>query len=141
MPKWGGKQLLSTPIAAPEPFEARESVTFADAYNQAVDLAAVLADHGVEAGTRVAVGGVNSTGWVVSFLAVCLAGGVPVLLNNGLHVDAQLHCLQLTKPHLTLVDDKLAAQLAGKVETWCWSPIDHLQNQTGIVVSTPRRHR
>lgn len=36
---------------------------------------------GVKLGDRIAIGGLNSTGWVVSWLGSLLIGAVPVLLN------------------------------------------------------------
>lgn len=142
MEKWADREFLSTPIAAPEPFEARESVTFGEAYDQAAGIAALLRKRGIGVGDRVAVGGVNSTGWVVSCLGVQLLGAVPVLLNNGLVGDSQAHCLKMTAPKVVLVDDKLAAQIGTeKIEgvgpVWCWGPTGHLAKdvQAAVTVS------
>jgi acyl-CoA synthetase (AMP-forming)/AMP-acid ligase II len=140
MEKWADREFLSTPIAAPEPFEARESVTFGQAYDQAAGIAALLRERGIGVGDRVAVGGVNSTGWVVSCLGVQLLGAVPVLLNNGLVGDSQIHCLKLTAPKFVLVDDKLASQIGTeKIEgvgpVWCWGPTGHLSNEVQEAVT------
>lgn len=133
LPQWGEQEWLSSPIAAPEPFHAREHVSFREMYERAIDLAAILRARGVEQGTRVAIGGTNCTGWIVCFLAVQLLGGIGVLLNNGLHVDATIHCLKLTAPALVLLDDAMAAQVAPVVDNltgvgplFTWSPIAHL---------------
>lgn len=93
---------VSSPISAPEPYEAREILTFAQVYDAAVRLGALLVDNGAGVGSRVAIGGTNCTGWVgraarsrsseltladswvVAFVAIHLIGAVPVLLNNGL---------------------------------------------------------
>lgn len=72
-----------------------------------------------------------------------------MLLNNGLHVDASVHCLNLTKPELVIVDDAMANQLgpiAGKLKekgvgpVWCWTSIGHLtpEAQRGVTVSAAR---
>jgi acyl-CoA synthetase (AMP-forming)/AMP-acid ligase II len=138
---------LSSPVADPEPFHARETLTHGEAYARALDLAAVLRDHGVGPGTRVAVGGTNCTGWVLAFLALHLLGAVPVLLNNGLHVDATVHCLSLTKPELVIVDDAMANQLgpvAGALKdkgvgpVWCWTSLGHLSPAARANVTVSR---
>ncbi|CAK9782582.1 unnamed protein product [Cutaneotrichosporon oleaginosum] len=140
MERWADRELLNTPIAAPEPFEARESVTFGEAYERAATIAALLRERGIGVGDRVAVGGVNSTGWVVSCLGVQLLGAVPVLLNNGLVGESQVHCLKLTSPKFVLVDDKLAAQIGTeKIEgvgpVWCWGPTGHLSAEVQEAVT------
>lgn len=72
---------------------------------------------------------------MISFIAVCLLGAVPVLLNSTLVVDAQLHCLGLTKPVLVLCDPEdasvlgaAAAELAtrGVGPLHCWSSLAHV---------------
>lgn len=143
MPKWTDREFLSTPIAAPEPFDARERITFGEAYERSVEIAALLREQGVSVGTYVAVGGNNSAGWVESFLAVQLLGAVPVLLNNGLVGESQTHCLNLTKPKIVLADASLAAQVVkpnGQVvepdfPVWCWGPIDHLDSDVRAKVT------
>lgn len=55
---------LSSPVADPEPFHAREALTHGEAYSRSLRLAAVLRDNGVGPGSRVAVGGTNCTGYV-----------------------------------------------------------------------------
>lgn len=133
MPQWGEKEFISSPIAAPEPFHAREHLSFRETYERALELAAILRARGVTQGTRVAVGGTNCTGWIIAFLAIHLLGGVSVLLNNGLHIDAQIHCLKLTTPTLVLLDDVMAEQLGpitdklpGVGPLLTWGPTVHL---------------
>lgn len=88
--------------------------------------------------------------WVLAFIACHLIGAVPVLLNNGLHVDASVHCLNLTKPELVIVDDAMANQLgpnAGKLKekgvgpVWCWTSVRHLtpEARAGVTVSRVSR--
>lgn len=73
--------------------------------------------------------------WIVAFCGIHLIGAVPVLLNATLQPEAQLHCLKLTKPRLTLVDQfcgmtlgPLAPDLAafGVGPTYCYDLTDHL---------------
>lgn len=73
--------------------------------------------------------------WMISFIAVCLLGAVPVLLNSTLVVDAQLHCLGLTKPVLVLCDPEDASVLGsvapqltarGVGPIHCWSSLSHV---------------
>lgn len=131
MAQWGDQPFISSPIAAPHPFHGREHLSFRETYDRALELAAILRSRGVQQGTRVAVGGTNCTGWIVSFIAIQLLGGVSVLLNNGLHIDAQIHCLKLTTPALVLLDDVMAEQLGpleltGVGQLLCWGPTAHL---------------
>lgn len=73
-----------------------------------------------------------------------------MLLNNGLHVDAQMHCLALTKPVFVIVDDGMAAQLGPRADelkqkgvgpVWCWTSLGHLpaEARDGVTVSCSGR--
>lgn len=72
---------------------------------------------------------------MVAFCGIHLIGAVPVLLNATLQPEAQLHCLGLTKPKVTLVDQlcattlgPLAAELKarGVGPTYSWDRTEHL---------------
>lgn len=76
--------MLSSPLPEPADFYDREYFTFGQVHDKAIRLAAWLRENGVQQGSRVAVGGANSTGWVVSFVAILILGAVPVLLNSTL---------------------------------------------------------
>lgn len=104
--RFADRDLVSSPEG-----KARETSTYGDVHARAVTLAAWLRGRGLRAGSRVAIGGLNSTEWVVAFVAVHLLGAVPVLLNSTLHPGQQAHCLTITKPDLILVDGKLAEQI------------------------------
>ncbi|TXT07528.1 hypothetical protein VHUM_03248 [Vanrija humicola] len=128
--RFAERDLLSSPRG-----DGRERATYADVRARAVTLAAWLRSRGLRAGARVAIGGLNSTEWVVAFVAAHLLGAVPVLLNSTLHPGQQAHCLTITKPDIILVDGKLAeqitpvaARLAAKGHNiiFSWSPIDHI---------------
>lgn len=60
--KFAERTMLSSPVPEPCDFYAREYVTFAQAYQQALQLAGALREQGVGVEDRVAVGGLNSTG-------------------------------------------------------------------------------
>jgi len=83
-PTWADREFLSAPLPEPAAYDDRENVTFAQVYERALDFAAWLRSVGVKQGSRVALGGLNSIGWVVAFTALHLLGAVPVLLNSTL---------------------------------------------------------
>jgi acyl-CoA synthetase (AMP-forming)/AMP-acid ligase II len=131
--------MLSSPVPEPADFYAREYVTFGQVHERALRLAGWLREHGVVQGSRVSVGGANSTGWVVAFTAVHLLGAVPVFLNSTLVIDAQVHCLTKTKPQFSLIDAQLAQVLAPRADELkakgvgpllCWSSVAHLDPVT-----------
>ena len=63
--------------------DGSERLTFKTVLDRAAGLAGVLrADYGVARGARVAIAMRNSPDWVVAFLAILLAGAVPVLINS-----------------------------------------------------------
>ncbi|BEJ13945.1 hypothetical protein CspHIS471_0311190 [Cutaneotrichosporon sp. HIS471] len=135
--EWKDREFLSSPLPEPAEYDDREHVTYGQVYGRAVQSAAWLRSKGVGYGDRVAVGGGNNTGWVVSWLAILLIGASPVLLNATLTDDAQVHCLGVCTPKLVLVDSKMAQQLAGLTvqlraknvgPVWCWSSVAHLDN-------------
>lgn len=79
--EWADRVFLSCPVPEPAEFDDREHVTYAQVYDRAVRYGAWMRSKGVRLGDRIAVGGLNQTGWVVSWLACLLIGAVPVLLN------------------------------------------------------------
>ncbi|ORY34955.1 putative long-chain-fatty-acid--CoA ligase [Naematelia encephala] len=93
----------------------REHVTFGEVLRRAAELAAWMRIQGLGVGSRIAIGGRNCTGWIVSFVACQLIGAVSVCLNAWLHKDQLLHCLSITSPHLVLVDAERAIVLGPSV--------------------------
>jgi acyl-CoA synthetase (AMP-forming)/AMP-acid ligase II len=73
--------MVSSPLPEPAAYDDREHVTYGEVYDRAVQYGAWLRTKGVGYGDRVAVGGGNNTGWIVSWLAILLIGASPVLLN------------------------------------------------------------
>ncbi|KAL1411738.1 hypothetical protein Q8F55_002704 [Vanrija albida] len=131
--RFADRELVSAP-AGPSG-SRRETATYKQIRARAVDLAAWLRGRGLRAGSRVAIGGLNSTEWVVAFIAVHLLGGVPVLLNSTLHPGQQAHCLTITRPEIILVDGKLAVQIVPVAKRlaarnqhiiFSWSSIAHI---------------
>lgn len=63
---WGPREMISSPLPEPSAAGAREHLTYTEVYIRSVELAAWLREQGVGLNTRVAIGGLNSTGWVGS---------------------------------------------------------------------------
>ncbi|TXT12782.1 hypothetical protein VHUM_01183 [Vanrija humicola] len=130
-----GRELVSEPVPEPAAYYARQKVSYAEVYARGLVLAAWLRQQGVRVGTRVAIGGGNSSEWISAFVAVNLVGGCSILLNSSLQPDVQAHCLALTKPAVILAEPKYAeviAPLAGELaakgvgKIYSWGPVFHL---------------
>ncbi|GMK56052.1 hypothetical protein CspeluHIS016_0211080 [Cutaneotrichosporon spelunceum] len=133
--QWATREAVSDPVPEPAGYYARRHTTYGEMYGLALQLGAWLRERGVQQGERVGLGGLNSLGFIVAYCGIHLIGAVPVMLNATLTADTQLHCLGLTKPKLTLVDQHsgviigpLAAQLQalGVGPTYCYDKIGHL---------------
>jgi len=84
---------MSSPLPLSQGVDAREHVTFRDTLEKAIRAAAWMRSKGLGIGSKVAIGGGNSTGyvnptrprtdfrWVVSWLAIHLLGGIGIALN------------------------------------------------------------
>lgn len=128
MDKWQKRVAINEPVPGGE-YDDRRDVTYAQLRDDALRVAGWLREQGIGAGDKVAIGGHNSSGWITSFIATHLVGGVPVCLNSTLMQDVQIHCLSLAKPKVVLVDandyevlkpveGKLAEKGVGKVYSW-----------------------
>ncbi|BEJ15421.1 hypothetical protein CspHIS471_0500260 [Cutaneotrichosporon sp. HIS471] len=146
--KWTPREAISDPVPEPSDFYARRHTTYGEMYGLALQMGAWLREQGVKQGERVGLGGLNSMGFIVAFCGIHLIGAVPVMLNATLTADTQLHCLGLTKPKLTLVDQHsgmiigpIAEQLKGRGvgPTYCYDKIGHLPAnvQAGLIEFTP----
>lgn len=60
--RFGPRELLVSPLPEPAPAHIRERITYEDVYRRSLELAGWLREQGVGFGTRVAIGGGNSTG-------------------------------------------------------------------------------
>jgi len=76
--------VINEPVPEPAGYDDRRDVTFGQLLERAYVLAAWLREQGVDVSDRVAIGGINSSGWVTSFVAANLIGAVPVCLNSTL---------------------------------------------------------
>jgi len=84
---------MSSPLPLSQGVDSREHVTFRETLEKALKIAAWMGSKGLGVGSKVAIGGGNSTGyvyytrgfadfrWVVSWLAVHLIGGIGIALN------------------------------------------------------------
>jgi fatty-acyl-CoA synthase len=116
--------------AAPALEQGGRVLTYRQLDDRAGRLAAVLAQHGIGAGDRVAVLAENRAEYVELFLAAARLGAI-LACQNWRQVDTELrHCIRLTAPRLAVVSERYAATLAR---------IDHGVAQT-IVLGTQYEH-
>lgn len=88
--------------------------TYSDALGRAAGLAQILRAHyGVGPGMRVAIAMRNSPEWILSFLAIILAGATSVLVNSRGTADEMIHALHDTECGLLLADRRRADAVAG----------------------------
>jgi acyl-CoA synthetase (AMP-forming)/AMP-acid ligase II len=93
-----------------------EQLTYGELAELVGVLAARLAGLGVRSGDRVAIFGINSIEWVVSFLATLELGAVAVPLNHRLGRAELAHQLELVRARVVLHDaalSELGARAAG----------------------------
>ena len=86
------------------PNGSRNTLTYAQAKEKIVALAAWLAANGVKHGDRVAVSGKNAPEWAVVYLATFYAGGVVCPIDYGLHNEEIENLLNTAKPKFFFVD-------------------------------------
>ncbi|KAL1412055.1 hypothetical protein Q8F55_003052 [Vanrija albida] len=114
MEKWRDRTFIDAPV--PGAADARESITYGEALRQAWSVAGWLRTRGAVVGSKVAIVGFNSISWAVAWVAIHLAGGVPVMVNAALTPDALAHCLALTRPLVVLADAGSADTLAAAAD-------------------------
>src|SRR3954453_18691916 len=99
-----------------------ERLTFADLDRVSDGLAHALVSRGIQKADRVAIAMRNCPAWIVSYMAILKAGGVPPLLNGWWEPLEMEHALQLTGPKLIIGDPPRAKRIAercGMFETIC----------------------
>lgn len=85
--------------------DGEQRLTYGDVYVAARALAgALVVGHTVRRGDRVAIAARNSAFWVVSYMAILMAGGIATLLNGFLHGDEMAESLADTGVMLVLAD-------------------------------------
>ncbi len=93
--------------------DGAERLTFQEVYNAARALAGALVQgHGLQKGDRVALAARNSAVWVVSYMAIIMAGGVATLLNGFLLGDEMVGSMSDTGVVLALADPPRAKRIA-----------------------------
>ncbi|GAA5907296.1 hypothetical protein JCM8208_007146 [Rhodotorula glutinis] len=92
-----------------------ERLTYADAHERAVRLAALLHARGVKKGDRVAIAMRNIPEWAVIWWACHLLGAVPVAVNAWQTPEAFYHCVSITTPTALFVDAERAEVLQSRV--------------------------
>ncbi len=90
-------------------------LTFAETYVLAQRLAgALIVNHGVKSGQSIGLAARNSANWVLSYMAIILAGGCATLLNGWWTGDELAEGIALAGCPLVLTDEARAARLDGK---------------------------
>jgi long-chain acyl-CoA synthetase len=86
-------------------------LTYAELASHVDDFAGRLAALGAGVGERVAIGGLNSVGWVVAFLGALELGAIAVPLNPRLGRSELEQQLRHVEPRVVLCDDELTPVL------------------------------
>ncbi len=94
--------------------DGEHRLSFAETYAHAKMLAhALVARHGVEKGDRVGLAMRNAAAWIVSYMAIHMAGGVATLLNGWWQAGELADGVADTGTRLVLADIPRAERLAG----------------------------
>ncbi|TXT05143.1 uncharacterized protein COLE_06463 [Cutaneotrichosporon oleaginosum] len=121
-----------------------EEVTYAEQRRRVVHLAAWLRTQGIRQGSKVAVGGDNSSRFLVVPWAAHYLGAVPVFINSTLHNDATVHCLGITKPDIVLGDADFVASIVpimgrlkerGVGPVYSYDPTEHLSSELRAAIA------
>ncbi len=87
-------------------------LTFGEAFHAARHVAAALVDdHGVDKGDRVAIAARNSANWIVLYMGVLMAGGCATLLNGFSNGDELGDQISLVEAEIVFADRQRAARL------------------------------
>nr|XP_018260501.1 long-chain fatty acid CoA ligase [Kwoniella dejecticola CBS 10117]OBR82659.1 long-chain fatty acid CoA ligase [Kwoniella dejecticola CBS 10117] len=132
-PHRSAKPSSSSSSSTPD-FDPRENVTFGQVLEKSLRLAAWMRKRGLGVGSRIMIGGRNCTGFIVSFIATHLIGGVAIFLNAWLPREQLIWSIRMTEPSLVLLDEE-RAQILGPYrfvretdlpEMFCWSESSYL---------------
>ncbi len=94
--------------------DGEHRLSFAETYAHAKTLAhALVARHGVEKGDRVGIAMRNAAAWIVTYMAVHMAGGVATLLNGWWQAGELAEGVADTGTRLVIADALRAERLAG----------------------------
>ena len=87
-------------------------LTFEETYQAARAVAGgLVASHDVQVGDRIGLAARNSANWVVTYMAILMAGGCATLLNGWWSGDEMQHGIDLADCKLVLADAPRAARL------------------------------
>ncbi|WVN86989.1 uncharacterized protein L203_102164 [Cryptococcus depauperatus CBS 7841] len=88
--------------------ERRERLTFKETLERSLKLSAWMRQKGIKVGDRVGIGGINCSGWIVSWSAIHLIGAVPVCLNIWLPREQIIRAIKMVKASMVLLDEERA---------------------------------
>lgn len=89
-----------------------QRVTFEQFVDQVASVSrALVDDHGIAPGDRVAIFAANCPEWIVSFFATVSVGGIVAAFNGWWTTDEAVHALDLVEPSLLIGDHKRLARL------------------------------
>ena len=109
-------------------------LSYKEAQNKVLTLAASLVEKGVKPGDRVLLTGKNSPEWAVGYYAIATAGAIIVPLDYSLHEDELKTLIDFSEPVAAIIDDEKYDAL-GKLMP-VGSPIYSLsENKPGYVLS------
>ncbi|NND81715.1 MAG: acyl--CoA ligase [Gammaproteobacteria bacterium] len=92
-------------------------LSYAEAYQQAASLAAVLRDeYKVGPGTRVALTMRNSPEWLTSFIAITSLGGIAALVNSRGAADEMIYSITSTRCEMLISDQKTRAVIGDDLD-------------------------
>ncbi|WVQ66525.1 uncharacterized protein L199_004706 [Kwoniella botswanensis] len=146
---YSDRQFLSSPLPVPkrrhrshedtsssstQAADPRENVTFSQVLERSLRLAAWMRKRGLGVGSKVMIGGRNCTGFIVSFVATHLIGGVTIFLNAWLPREQLIWSVRMTTPSLVLLDEERAEILGpyqyvretNLPDMFCWSESSYL---------------
>ena len=89
-----------------------QEITYGELTDQALRVAAVLADSGVRPGARVVLSGRNTTDWVCIALGILCAGATVVPVGHGVSGPEYSRILDVTEPALVVDQPRIADIMA-----------------------------
>ncbi|WVQ79445.1 hypothetical protein IAT38_001543 [Cryptococcus sp. DSM 104549] len=146
--KWGERTFLSSPLpipGAPAAYrwdvDPREHVTYNEVLERSIRLAAWMRARGLGVGSKIVIDGGNSTGWVMSFIAIHLIGGIAICMNAWLPRGQMIYCFKMTRPDLLLLDEERAELLSpyrhiretGLPDMFCWDTSSFVESVEAVL--------
>lgn len=107
------------------PGNSKNTLSYMQAEEKILTLAAWFSGNGIKKGDRIAVTGKNSPEWTVVFLAAMFAGATVVPIDWGLHTTEVENLLNSAEPKILFVDEEKYEELKakeGKFKVYSLSP-------------------